>query len=125
MEILRERRRERQRRIKLAREFVEEVANSIGSLTAVVIGSTSRGDFNAWSDIDVAIISDVFNANPLKRFDSLIPFIKPGIEPIPLRTVDVYRLAEKKAPVVKEIVEGIVIRDDLGIIKKLKIFLKE
>jgi len=125
MEILRERRRERQRRIKLAREFVEEVANSIGSLTAVVIGSTSRGDFNAWSDIDVVIISDVFNANPLKRFDSLIPFIKPGIEPIPLRTVDVYRLAEKKAPVVKEIVEGIVIRDDLGIIKKLKIFLKE
>ena len=125
MEILRERRRERQRRIKLAREFVEEVADSIGSLTAVVIGSTSRGDFNAWSDIDVAIISDVFNANPLKRFDSLIPFIKPGIEPIPLRTVDVYRLAEKKAPVVKEIVEGIVIRDDLGIIKKLKIFLKE
>ena len=125
MEILRERRRERQRRIKLAREFVEEVADSIGSLTAVVIGSTSRGDFNAWSDIDVAIISDVFNANPLKRFDSLIPFIKPGIEPIPLRTVDVYRLAEKKAPVVKEIVEGIVIRDDLGIIEKLKIFLKE
>ena len=125
MEILRERRRERQRRIKLAREFVEEVANSIGSLTAVVIGSTSRGDFNAWSDIDVVIFSDVFNANPLKRFDSLIPFIKPGIEPIPLRTVDVYRLAEKKAPVVKEIVEGIVIRDDLGIIKKLKIFLKE
>ncbi|MHA1834647.1 MAG: nucleotidyltransferase domain-containing protein [Candidatus Baldrarchaeia archaeon] len=125
MEILRERRRERQRRIKLAREFVEEVADSIGSLTAVVIGSTSRGDFNAWSDIDVVIISDVFNANPLKRFDSLIPFIKPGIEPIPLRTVDVYRLAEKKAPVVKEIVEGIVIRDDLGIIKKLKIFLKE
>jgi len=125
MEILRERRRERQRRIKLAREFVEEVADSIGSLTAVVIGSTSRGDFNAWSDIDVVIISDVFNANPLKRFDSLIPFIKPGIEPIPLRTVDVYRLAEKKAPVVKEIVEGIVIRDDLGIIEKLKIFLKE
>ena len=125
MEILRERRRERQRRIKLAREFVEKVADSIGSLTAVVIGSTSRGDFNAWSDIDVVIISDVFNANPLKRFDSLIPFIKPGIEPIPLRTVDVYRLAEKKAPVVKEIVEGIVIRDDLGIIKKLKIFLKE
>jgi len=125
MEILRERRRERQRRIKLAREFVEEVADSIGSLTAVVIGSTSRGDFNAWSDIDVVIISDIFNANPLKRFDSLIPFIKPGIEPIPLRTVDVYRLAEKKAPVVKEIVEGIVIRDDLGIIKKLKIFLKE
>ena len=125
MEILRERQRERQRRIKLAREFVEEVADSIGSLTAVVIGSTSRGDFNAWSDIDVVIISDVFNANPLKRFDSLIPFIKPGIEPIPLRTVDVYRLAEKKAPVVKEIVEGIVIRDDLGIIKKLKIFLKE
>jgi len=125
MEILEERRKERQRRIKLAREFVEEVADSIGPLTAVIIGSTSRGDFNAWSDIDVVIISDVFDANPLKRFDLLIPFIKPGIEPIPLRTVDVYRLAEKKAPVVKEIVEGIVIRDDLGIIKKLKIFLKE
>ncbi len=120
MEILKERREEQQRRIKLAKEFIDQVAKKLGPITAVIIGSTSRGDFNKWSDIDVIIISENLPENPLKRFDKLTPHIRPGIEPIPLKPADATRLARKKAPVTKEIINGIILRDDLKIIQKLR-----
>lgn len=116
MEILERRKKERSRRIDIAKEFVSKVSQELKPLTAVVIGSTSRGDFNKWSDIDVVLISEKFEENPLKRFDKLVKHVRPGIEPIPLRPVDLKRLVKKKAPIVKEIANGIVIVDDLNIL---------
>ncbi len=121
MEILERREKERRERIGIAREFVEDVSKELGPLTAVVIGSTSRGDFNKWSDIDVVLVSEKFEENPLRRFDKLVRHVRPGIEPIPLRPEDLRRLAGKKAPIVREIVNGIVIRDDLGILDEIRV----
>ena len=84
-------------------------------MTAIIIGSTARGDFNQWSDIDLVIISDRFPENPIDRFRMVELRILPGIEPIPLRTADLMRLVEKKAPVLEDMVEGIFLVDDLGI----------
>ena len=86
----------------------------------MVIGSTARGDFNAWSDIDVVIISDNFPTNPLERYEILEKHVEPGIEPIPLRPEDVKRLVEKNSPVVVDIARGIVLRDDLRILETLR-----
>ena len=114
MEIIDRRRKERRKRIELAREFVESL-EELRPLTAVVIGSTARGDFNEWSDIDVVIISDGFPENPLRRFDLVERSLKPGIEPIPLRMSDFLRLLRRKAPVIEDIARGVFLLDDLGV----------
>ncbi len=114
MEIVERRIEERKRRIEEALDFVRSL-KELRPLTAVVIGSTARGDFNEWSDIDVVIISDKFPENPLRRFDMLERQLKPGIEPIPLRLVDLRRLIRKRAPILDDIAQGIFLIDELGI----------
>ncbi len=118
MEVLERRRRERERRIKVAEEFVKSLR--LHPLTAIVIGSTARGDFNEWSDIDVVVISDRFPENPLKRFELLEDHLKPGVEPIPLRVKDLLRLIKKKAPVVEDMAKGVFIVDELGVKRLLR-----
>ncbi len=120
MEVLERRRRELEKRLKLAKRFANSVSDALGPVTVVVIGSTARGDFNAWSDIDVVIISDNFPTNPLERYEILEKHVEPGIEPIPLRPEDVKRLVEKNSPVVIDIARGIVLRDDLRILETLR-----
>ena len=114
MEIVERRIEERKRRIEEALDFVRSLKEP-RPLTAVVIGSTARGDFNEWSDIDVVIISDKFPENSLRRFDMLERQLKPGIEPIPLRLADLRRLIRKRAPILDDIARGIFLIDDLGI----------
>ncbi len=119
MEVIERRRKERRRRIDLAMEFVDYL-EELRPLTAIVIGSTARGDFNEWSDIDVVIISDKFPDNPLRRFDLVEKSLKPGIEPIPLRMRDLQRLIRKRAPVVEDMKQGIFLVDELGVRKILE-----
>ncbi len=114
MEIVERRIEERKRRIEKALEFVRSL-EELRPLTAIVIGSTARGDFNEWSDIDVVLVSDKFPENPLRRFDLLERQLRPGIEPIPLRPTDLQRLIRKKAPILEDISRGIFLIDDLGI----------
>jgi len=120
VEHLEERRREREERLRKARRFAEEVRRALGKATVVVIGSTCRGDFNAWSDIDVVVISDSLPENPLHRLDLLADLLEPGIEAIPLRREDAIRLAEKGSPVAEEIVSCIALADDLNLLDLLR-----
>lgn len=120
MEVAERRRKELRERVEAARRFAEKARRALAPATAVIVGSTARGDFNVWSDIDVVIVSERFSENPLERFDVLIGFLEAGVEPIPLRPKDVYRLSEKNAPLVEEIANGIVIYDELGIVPRLK-----
>ncbi len=119
-EVIQRRIQEKNRRIKQAKSYAEETAKKLGPITAVIIGSTSRGDFNAWSDIDVVIISPKLPENPLRRLDTVSSTRHPDIEPIPIRPQDAERLARKKAPVITEIIQGIILKDDLSLIPKLK-----
>jgi len=41
------------------------------SVTAVLVDSYARGDFNLWSDVDVLLISDSFPERPLERLKML------------------------------------------------------
>ncbi len=120
MEVLAGRRAEWRRRVEAARRFAYKLRERLAPATAVVIGSTARGDFNVWSDIDVVVVSDKLPDNPLRRFDMLLDALEPGVEPIPLRRRDALRLAEKGAPMVEEIVSGIPIYDDLGLLEELR-----
>ena len=67
MEIVKERRRLRQRIIEEARRWARSLPFKA---TVILIGSYARGDFNLWSDVDVIVISE-FRGNPLRRLERI------------------------------------------------------
>lgn len=62
-DVIRERERERRRVVERAKAYVSSLE---GKLSAFLIGSYARGDFNAWSDVDLLVVGD-FRGNPLER----------------------------------------------------------
>lgn len=102
--LLARRRAERDRRISLARDFVEEVEGRLPLRAAVVHGSVARGDFNLWSDIDVLLVSDVLPDRWQDRHDALPP-APAAVQPIVWTTREWRRQAERKNPIVPEATE--------------------
>ncbi|MEM3815814.1 MAG: nucleotidyltransferase domain-containing protein [Candidatus Bathyarchaeia archaeon] len=112
MEIIKERRRLRERRIEEAREWASKIPLRV---TAILIGSYARGDFNLWSDIDILLISEDFVGNPLDRLRSIDA--PPGYQIIALTPKEFKTLIERREMMVIEAMEyGIVLRDDLKIL---------
>jgi len=108
--------------LKRWREVVEragEFARSLeGPVSAVLVGSYARGDFNEWSDVDVLLIGR-FEGRPPERVERVRA--PPGFEVIPLTPEEAVRAAEKGNPLLVEAVErGVVLRDDLGVLEELK-----
>lgn len=56
--LIGDRRAQRSRLLALARSFAAGLDEGLGIQAVVVVGSVARGDFNAWSDIDVLVIAD-------------------------------------------------------------------
>jgi len=111
MEVIKERRRLRERRIEEAREWVSKIPLRV---TAILIGSYARGDFNLWSDIDILLISEDFVGNPLDRLRSIDA--PPGYQIIALTPKEFKTLMEKRETMALEAIEyGVVLRDDLKI----------
>lgn len=111
LEILKRREDMRRAVIEAGRRWVLSLK---GRLSAFLIGSYARGDFNLWSDVDVVLISDEFSGSPIKRLKELDP--PPGFQVIPLTSAEFTRLVEKKDVMALEALkEGVVLRDDLGI----------
>lgn len=72
-EVVNERRAERARLLARARDYVAQIAPTVGLRAAVVVGSVARGDFNVSSDIDVLVVADRLPAHPLDRLATLGP----------------------------------------------------
>ena len=107
MEVVKERRRLRQRIIDEARRWARSLPFKA---TVILIGSYARGDFNLWSDVDVIVISE-FRGNPLRRL-ARIDF-PPGYEVIPLTLQEFRRLVDRGAGLAVEAMRyGVVLRDD-------------
>jgi len=108
MEVLRERRRVREKVIEEARDWATDLPFKA---TVMLVGSYARGDFNLWSDVDVIVIAE-FNNRPIERLENTDH--PPGFEVIPLTPKEFIRLIEKKNPIALEALNtGIVLRDDL------------
>ncbi|MET1159359.1 MAG: nucleotidyltransferase domain-containing protein [Thermoprotei archaeon] len=115
MEIIRKRRELREKVIEEAKKWVSKLPFKCA---AVLIGSYARGDFNLWSDVDVLLIADIEGRPPerLKKID-----YPPGYEVIVITPREFYIGVEKKNPLVIEAIrEGVVLRDDYGIIEEIK-----
>ncbi|MHB9302290.1 nucleotidyltransferase domain-containing protein [Thermofilum pendens] len=110
-----------ERRVKLREEVVKEAlewaSRLRGSVTAVLVGSYARGDFNEWSDVDVVLVSGEFKGGPLERLKAIE--VPPGYEVIPLTPEEFERLLERGDQLALEAVErGVKLRDDLGLLSR-------
>ena len=113
MEILEERRRVRRNVVEAASNWVRELPFEV---TAILVGSYARGDFNLWSDVDVLLISKGFTGTPVQRLKAID--VPPGFQVIPLTLEEFERLWRKRDVLAVEAVEsGITLKDDLKLIK--------
>jgi len=106
------------KRIEIRDKVVSEATEWVNGLkyrvSAVLIGSYARGDFNVWSDVDIILISDEFKGNPVERLKKIN--VPPGYEVIPLTPKEFKKLLKKNDALAREAVEkGVKLRDDFRI----------
>jgi|Deesub1362B_J571_1020462.scaffolds.fasta_scaffold00061_5 hypothetical protein len=114
LKIIEQKQQQQIRRFQVAREYALKLRSLFGKVAVVVYGSTARGDFNEWSDIDLVVICEELPVKPLERLDLLYEYSEGMIEP------KGYTLKEfemiKETPFGKLLqAEGVVIVDDFRI----------
>lgn len=100
--IIQRRQEEQRAKIELAAEWVRSLSGRIDVIAAVVFGSTARGDFNKWSDIDVLVVAAVLPAGARQRLDLLMLDAPPGVQPIAWTPDEYARRRERGDPIVSE-----------------------
>ncbi len=100
-----------------ARRCIEKGAKAV-----ILIGSLARGDYTAFSDADIVIVSDNVEPRPIDRIKEFIdPTLPIDIEPRVYTTQELLRMAKEKRKLVREIIEyGMLLAGDEEILKKLK-----
>jgi uncharacterized protein len=82
----------RDRAIKIALKYIKELdKNNIPITEAVIFGSYARGTSRPESDIDIALVSEVFTGDRFEDRRRIIPFrrkIDSRIEPVPFTPED-------------------------------------
>lgn len=76
------RRRERDRLLGQAREYVRRLSDRIPLVAAAVVGSVARGDFNVWSDVDVVVVAEDLPERTPDRSAFLMTDLPPGVQPV-------------------------------------------
>jgi uncharacterized protein len=100
------RRRERERLLATAREYVERLSARLPVVAAAVAGSVARGDFNVWSDVDVVVVAEGLPARAPDRGGLLLEHAPGGIQPVGF-TPDEFLAAWKAGnPLIRETVEA-------------------
>ncbi len=79
-------------------ELAGRLRARLDPVTLVLHGSYARVDFNLWSDVDVIIVSPVFEGlRVLDRYDPLLDLLPPGFEAIPMTPRGLRQALEKPA----------------------------
>jgi len=108
-----------ERRRGARRRVLEEARRWASSLEAPVtvflVGSYARGDFNEWSDVDLVVVSPLFEGvRVLDRLYALT--IPPGYEVVPLTPSEFEKLLSRRNPLGVDVAcNGVLLRDDLGL----------
>ena len=107
--------------LKRLKEYAEK-ALAKGAKTVILIGSLARGDYTAFSDADILIISDNAPSNPLERLrDFIDPTLPVDVEPRVYTTRELIEMAREGRRIIKEILEyGIILAGDKKVIDEIK-----
>jgi predicted nucleotidyltransferase len=108
-----ERRRERDRLLGLARDYVEGLEGRLSVRAASVVGSLARGDFNLWSDIDVLVIAEDLPDRAPDRGMVLGRDAPARIQPVGMTPNEFTRAVDRGNPLAREArTHGILIAGD-------------
>lgn len=112
MEVIEKRKRVREQTIKEASSWAARLPFKV---TAMLVGSYARGDFNLWSDVDIVLVSKDFKGGPIERLKALDT--PQGFQVIPLTLNEFKRLLAKGSVLATEAIKhGVILRDDLKLI---------
>lgn len=78
-----------------------------GAKTIILIGSLAKGNYTAFSDADILIISDKVPKNPIERIKDFIdPTLSIDIQPRIYTTEEFLKMAKNKRRIIKEVLEN-------------------
>ena len=80
--VVERRRAEQRARIEMAAAWAEQLAARQEVTAVVVFGSTARGDFNKWSDVDVLVVAPELPGDWRTRAALLMSGAPPGLQPV-------------------------------------------
>lgn len=80
--VLERRLAEREERVRTAREWAARLAERLELVAAIVFGSTARGDFNKWSDLDVLVVAQGLPETSRDRLELLMRDSPAGLQPV-------------------------------------------
>ncbi|NOZ88906.1 MAG: nucleotidyltransferase domain-containing protein [Crenarchaeota archaeon] len=114
---IRRRRLQRERVIAEARRWA---ATLPAPATVILVGSYARGDFNAWSDVDIVLAAPWLRGlGPLERLR--LVDAPPGYEVVAWTPEEALEMLRRRNPLAVEAAEhGVVLRDDLGLAGELR-----
>ena len=98
-----ERRRAEQRaRIETAAAWAKRLATHQEVTAAVVFGSTARGDFNKWSDLDVLAVAPGLPGEWRSRAELLMADAPPGLQPVGWTPTELAGRRRRGDPIARE-----------------------
>lgn len=115
-EVIERRRRERADLIGRAAGYADDIGARMPVRAVVVFGSVARGDFNAWSDIDVLVVCDRLPAGGRPRLAVLHQDGHIGIQPVGWTQAEFLDRLRRGDPIATEAVgRGVVVRGALPV----------
>ena len=96
------RRGERQALIETAAAWAERLASRHEVAAVVVFGSTARGDFNKWSDVDVLVVAPELPGGRRERDELLTADATPGVQPVAWTPEELAERRRRNDPIARE-----------------------
>ena len=92
----------------------------------ILIGSLAKGNYTAFSDADVVIISDNVPENPLDRIKIFLdPTLPIDVQPRVYTTQEILKMARQKRRIIEEIVRhGKILAGDEKILKEIEMMFR-
>jgi len=92
----------------------------------ILIGSLAKGNYTAFSDADVVIISDNVPENPLDRIKIFLDLTLPiDVQPRVYTTQEIFKMARQKRRIIEEIVRhGKILAGDEKILKEIEMMFR-
>lgn len=107
--------------LKRLKEYADKIISK-GAKVVVLIGSLTRGNYTAFSDADVIIVSDNVPENPMERLkDFLDPTLPIDLEPRVYTSKELFKMAREKRKIIGELIKyGKILAGDIKIVEKAK-----
>lgn len=107
--------------LKELRRYSQKVLNK-GARVVILIGSLARGDYTAFSDADILIISDKVPKKPMDRIKDFIDqTLSIDVEPRVYTTDEFLKMARNRGKIVEEVLKhGKILAGDEAFLEEIR-----